>query len=75
MYEVLPDSDAILALFNRLLQELISGTFRRNSFQTWEIELLLDLESRELGSRQGEQCFDAIRRRCSARWARERGSR
>ena len=75
MYEVLPDSDAILAQFNRLMQELISGTFRRNSFRPWEIELLLDLESCELWSRQGEQCFGAIRRRCSARWASEGGSR
>jgi len=49
MYEVLPDSDAILAQFNRLLQEPISGTFRRNSFRPWEIELLLVLESCELG--------------------------
>ena len=49
MYEVLPDSDAILAQFNRLMQELISGTFRRNSFRPWEIELLLDLEGCELG--------------------------
>jgi hypothetical protein len=49
MYEVLPDSDAILAQFNRLMQELISGAFRRNSFRPWEIELLLDLEGCELG--------------------------
>jgi hypothetical protein len=49
MYNVLPDSDAILAQFNRLMQELISGTFRRNSFRPWEIELLVDLDSCELG--------------------------
>jgi hypothetical protein len=40
----LPDSDAILAQFNRLMQELIRGNLQRNSFRPWEIELLLDIE-------------------------------
>ena len=41
----LPDSDAILAQFNRLMQELIRGNLQRNTFRPWEIELLLDIES------------------------------
>lgn len=49
MYDILPDSETILSQFNRLIQELASGNFRRNSFRPWEIELLLDLESCELG--------------------------
>ena len=38
------DSDAILAQFNRLIQELLRGTMNRNTFRPWEIALLLDIE-------------------------------
>ncbi|HLH43306.1 MAG TPA: hypothetical protein VKV74_09995 [Bryobacteraceae bacterium] len=48
MYEALPDSETILAQFNRLIEEILGGSFRRNSFRPWEIELLLDMESCEL---------------------------
>jgi len=41
----LPDSDAVLAQFNRLIQELLRGNMHRNTFRPWEIELLLDIES------------------------------
>jgi hypothetical protein len=39
------DSDAVLTRFNRLLQELVRGTMNRNTFQPWEIEILLDIEA------------------------------
>ena len=45
MYETLPDSDAILAQFNRLIQELLRGNMHRNTFRPWEIEILLDIEN------------------------------
>ena len=45
MYETLPDSDAVLAQFNRLIQELLRGNMHRNTFRPWEIGLLLDIES------------------------------
>src|ERR1700751_1102442 len=45
MYDSLPDSDAVLAQFNRLIQELLRGNMHRNTFRPWEIELLLDIES------------------------------
>ncbi len=38
------DSEARLNRFNRLMQELIRGTITRNTFQPWEIEILLDIE-------------------------------
>ena len=38
------DSEARLNRFNRLMQELIRGTMNRNTFQPWEIEILLDIE-------------------------------
>src|SRR5882757_11497121 len=44
MLETLPDSDAILTQFNRLIQELLRGNMNRNTFRPWEIELLLDIE-------------------------------
>ena len=44
MNDFLPDSDTVLAQFNRLVQELLRGTMHRNSFRPWEIELLLDIE-------------------------------
>src|SRR5215831_103500 len=45
MYDSLPDSDAVLAQFNRLIQELLRGNMHRNTFRPWEIELLLDIET------------------------------
>jgi len=44
MDDSLPDSDTVLAQFNRLVQELLRGSMHRNSFRPWEIELLLDIE-------------------------------
>jgi len=48
MYESQPDSDAVLAQFNRLIQELLRGNMRRNTFRPWEVELLLDIEASNL---------------------------
>lgn len=45
MIDTLPDSDAVLAQFNRLIQELLRGGLNRNTFRPWEIELLLDIEA------------------------------
>ncbi|MCC7499897.1 MAG: hypothetical protein IT160_20120 [Bryobacterales bacterium] len=48
MFEHIPDSEAILAQFNKLVQELVRGTMNRNTFRPWEIELLLDIEACQL---------------------------
>jgi hypothetical protein len=45
MSDSLPDHDAVLAQFNRLVQELLRGNMHRNTFRPWEIELLLDIEA------------------------------
>jgi hypothetical protein len=45
MHDSLPDSDAVLAQFNRLIHELLRGNMHRNTFRPWEIGLLLDIES------------------------------
>lgn len=47
MLDTLPDSEAVLAQFNRLIQELLRGSLNRNAFRPWEIEILLDIESCE----------------------------
>lgn len=44
MIDSLPDSETVLAQFNRLIQELLRGSLNRNTFRPWEIEILLDLE-------------------------------
>ena len=38
------DPEVVLNRFNKLLQELVRGTMNRNTFQPWEIEILLDIE-------------------------------
>jgi hypothetical protein len=48
MMDSLPDSETVLAQFNRLMQELLRGTMNRNTFRPWEIEVLLDIETCEL---------------------------
>jgi hypothetical protein len=45
MYDTLPDSEAVLAQFNRLIQELLRGNMNRNTFRPWEVALLLDIEA------------------------------
>jgi hypothetical protein len=42
------DSEARLNRFNRLMQELIRGSMNRNTFQPWEIDILLDIEACQL---------------------------
>jgi hypothetical protein len=39
------DNEARLYRFNRLMQELIRGSMSRNTFQPWEIQILLDIEA------------------------------
>jgi hypothetical protein len=42
------DSEARLNRFNRLMQELIRGSMSRNTFQPWEIQILLDIDACQL---------------------------
>ena len=39
------NAEVVLNRFNRLIQELLRGTMNRNTFQPWEIEILLDIEA------------------------------
>lgn len=43
------DVEIVHAQFNRLLNELIKGNINRNTFQAWEIELMLDIQACDFG--------------------------
>jgi hypothetical protein len=43
------DIEIVHAQFNRLINELIKGTIARNTFQAWEIELMLDIQACDFG--------------------------
>ncbi len=45
MSEEAPSPETTLAHFNRLIREVLRGQMNRNTFQPWEVELLLDIES------------------------------
>jgi hypothetical protein len=38
------DTDEILLRFDRLIGELLQGGTRRETFQPWEVDLLLDMQ-------------------------------
>jgi hypothetical protein len=44
------DVEIVHAQFNRLINELLKGNIARNTFQPWEIEILLDIQGADLGS-------------------------
>jgi hypothetical protein len=37
-------SDAVAVRFNRLIRSVLDGDLKGNSFQPWELEIILDLE-------------------------------
>ena len=45
MIDAVHDSDAVLHRFNKLILELLRGSMTRNTFQPWEVAILLDIES------------------------------
>jgi hypothetical protein len=42
------DGEAILARFNKLIQDLLRGNMTRNTFQPWEVDILLDIDGCDL---------------------------
>ena len=49
------NSEAVLTRFNKLMQELVRGTMNRNTFQPWEIEILLDIEACDIRDAVGRE--------------------
>lgn len=62
-----PDPDTLLAQFRRLMNELLTGNLQRNTFQSWEIELLLDIESCRLRESQRERVLRRYQKAIEAR--------
>lgn len=56
------DSATILTRFNRLMRDLERGESSRNTFEPWEIELLLDLEACALAAPVQKKLLDRYRR-------------
>lgn len=50
--EELIDQELMLNRFNRLIGEVMRGVLARNTFQTWEVEILLDLDTCQLERRR-----------------------
>jgi hypothetical protein len=46
------DLELMLNRFRRLIGEVIRGVLARNSFQPWEVEILMDLENCKLERRR-----------------------
>jgi hypothetical protein len=62
MYEESVSSEVVSSRFNRLLQELLRGKLKRNCFQRWEVDLLLDIESCEMGPGAKRQALKRYQR-------------
>ena len=52
----------MLNRFRRLVSELMRGSLVRNSFQPWEVVLLLDMESCELEPKQRRETLRQYQR-------------
>jgi hypothetical protein len=50
--EDLIEQELMLNRFNRLIGEVMRGAITRNSFQPWEVEILMDLENCQLERRR-----------------------
>jgi hypothetical protein len=50
--EDLSELELMLNRFNRLIGEVMRGAIARNSFQPWEVEILVDLENCQLERRR-----------------------
>jgi hypothetical protein len=50
--EDLADLELMLNRFKRLMREIMRGVVARNSFQPWELEILMDMENCHLDRRR-----------------------
>ena len=62
MFEQSLSSEVIATRFNRLVQELLHGKLRRNCFQRWEVDLLLDIEGCDMGPGAKRQALKRYQR-------------
>jgi len=60
--EELIDRELMLNRFKRLLGEVMRGAMARNSFQPWEVEILMDLEHCPLERRRRQEILRQYQR-------------
>ncbi len=61
-----PDSDDIAAQFKLLMSEVLQGDLRRSKFRSWEIDILLDIESCELRGSAKREVIEAYQKTAQA---------
>lgn len=66
------EQEIVLGHFNRLIQELMRGSISRNTFQPWEVELILDIDACRV--RESKRLETLRRYQTSVRRQIERGS-
>ncbi len=67
------DSDTVLARFNRLIQDLLRGSIRRNTFLPWEVDLILEIDQCPL--REGPLRRELLRYQAAVRRRMVNGER
>ena len=60
--EDLVQAELMLNRFNRLIGELIRGAIVRTSFQPWEVELLIDIDTCPVNPRRREETLRQYQR-------------
>jgi hypothetical protein len=67
------DRELMLNRFRRLVGELVRGETRRNSFQPWEVDILLDFDACELPARRREDILRQYQRAVERQMSTEDG--
>jgi hypothetical protein len=67
------DRELMLNRFRRLVGELLRGEIRRNSFQPWEVEILLDFDACELPVRRRQDILRQYQRAVEKQMGTEDG--
>lgn len=60
--ETSTDSQLVLGRFSRLMTDLMRGQTSRNTFERWEIELLVDIESCGLAPKRAREVLRRYRK-------------
>ena len=57
-----PDVELMINRFNRLVKEILQGEVRRTTFQSWEVDFLVDLEGCALTRARREEALRRYQR-------------
>lgn len=62
MYGENLDCELAVSRFNRLMHDIIRGCTSRNTFEPWEVELLLDIDACELEPKRAREVLQRYRK-------------